>query len=554
MFASDRLLAVDVGASRVVVGEFQASRGQAPVLLQYDTRPLPTDPSAEYHAAEMLGATIRDVMRERGIRPAPLYLAISGQTVFPRYVKLPPVDRDKLLQIISYEAEQNVPFPIKEVVWDYQLLSEVSDAGASVMLMAVKTDTVIRLTDAMQEARLEPEVVDAGPMALYNAFVHTYGQPEGCTMILDIGAKATGLLFIEPGRVFSRSVPIAGNTITQEIARTFELTAAEAERLKCEAGQVGLGGVSELGQDETTEQLAKVIRNVVTRLHAEINRSINFYRSQQGGSAPARVLLTGGTSVLPHLATFFADKLDVPVDDFNPVANLVVGDAVSEDRITSDLQVLPGIVGLALRQSGFCAVEINLMPPAILDAKTFRRRQPYFVIAAALVIIALLGFWSYTQHDRKVKADLLRQLSGRIRALDTEKQHLDRARALRRAAEEETGELVALVNSRTRWIAILESLHAALLDGMWLTHLKPEIDRTGVITRLEVEGRGFEDKLKTFDTPPDSTAIEVFRDRLRESPLFKEEGTDISRNPPTQADYVRQFAMVIELAEPIRVR
>ncbi|NIY14600.1 MAG: hypothetical protein GWM98_06765, partial [Nitrospinaceae bacterium] len=101
---------------------------------------------------------------------------------------------------------------------------------------------------------------------------------------------------MEENRVFSRSVPVSGNTITSEIAKMFNIPFADAEALKLEHAEVGLGGVYEGPEEETAAQIAKIVRNVVTRLHAEVNRSINFYRSQQGGSPPSQVLLTGGSS------------------------------------------------------------------------------------------------------------------------------------------------------------------------------------------------------------------------------------------------------------------
>lgn len=554
MFASDRILAVDVGASKLVVAEFFVPRGQAPVLLQYDISDLGGDPAAEAPVPGLVATRVKEVIRARGIRPAPLYLCISGQTVFPRYVKLPPVTRDKLLQIIGYEAEQNVPFPIEEVVWDYQLMSEMTEEGASVMLVAVKLDSVTRLTEGMQALRLDPEIVDAAPMALYNAFVHNYGRPEGCTMILDVGAKATGLLFVEAQRVFSRSVPVAGNAITQEIARTFEISFAEAEALKLAHGQVGLGGVSAVGEDEATGQMAKVIRNVVTRLHAEINRSINFYRSQQGGSVPLRVLLTGGASALPNMVQFFEDKLSVPVDSFNPLANLVVSDAIDAAQMAADVPRLGGVVGLSLRKTGFCPIEINLLPPEISAAKTFRRRQPCFAAAALGLVVLLLSFWGYGVHDRAVKGELLRKVQQRLGSLQADREQLEAASAEREAVLTQARDLAMLIEQRGRWLEILAAIQSARLDGMWVTRISPSVSRDGWLTGLEVEGRGFEDRIKLHDNPPQSTAIEVFRDRLRESRLFRSEGTDISRTPPGTGDYIRQFAVMITLNEPIRVQ
>jgi hypothetical protein len=153
---------------------------------------------------------------------------------------------------------------------------------------------------------MEPEIVDVAPMALYNAVRYNYPDLAGCTMVLDIGARTSNLLFIEESRIFSRSIPVAGNTVTQEIAKELDVSAEEAERLKTENSVVGLGGVYAGPDGAAADLISKVVRNVVTRLHAEVNRSINFYRSQQGGNARSDSSRMADSSNLPHRAHLHA--------------------------------------------------------------------------------------------------------------------------------------------------------------------------------------------------------------------------------------------------------
>ena len=111
-----------------MLAEFAVRGGRTPVLLNYGIGDLGMNPENETASSAFLIAALRDVMSSAGIRPAPLLMAISGQMVFPRFIKLPPVAKDKLLQMIRYEAEQNVPFPITELVWDYQLIGDAPRA------------------------------------------------------------------------------------------------------------------------------------------------------------------------------------------------------------------------------------------------------------------------------------------------------------------------------------------------------------------------------------------------------------------------------------------
>ena len=99
---------------------------------------------------------------------AKLMLALSGQVVFPRFVRLPAVGREKLLQMVQYEVEQNVPFPIDEIVWNHQFIGDDSSGEQCAMIVAAKIDSVREITDRVVEMGLEPEIVDVAPMALYN--------------------------------------------------------------------------------------------------------------------------------------------------------------------------------------------------------------------------------------------------------------------------------------------------------------------------------------------------------------------------------------------------
>ena len=122
-------------------------------------------------------------------------------------------------------------------------------------------------------------------MALYNAFRYNYSDVDGCSLIIDIGARTTNLIFIEPHKVFSRSIPNGGSTITQRSPRNSTKPFSSAEERKKRDGFVSLGGAYAEPDDPDVARVSKMIRNSMTRLHAEIARSISFYRSQQGGSA-----------------------------------------------------------------------------------------------------------------------------------------------------------------------------------------------------------------------------------------------------------------------------
>jgi type IV pilus assembly protein PilM len=549
---SKRILALDIGASKLVLAEFSAAPGQVPELLKYGIGYFGADVENETDLSAYIVSTVRDIMREQGIKKAPLIMSVSGQAVFPRFVKLPPVASDKVYQIVQYEAEQNVPFPINEVVWDYQLIEDPASQETNVMLVAVKTETVTRLTDCVVAADLEPEIVDVAPMALYNLVRFNYPDLEGCTMVLDIGSRSSNLIFIEDQRIFSRSMPVAGNAITQELMKEFEVGFEEAEALKKEHGFVAFGGVYAGPDSEIADRVSKVVRNVITRLHAEVNRSINFYRSQQGGSPPSLVLLCGGSSIIPHTDTFFREKLQIQVEYLNPFLSIAVGEGINAEQAGMDVHMLGEVAGLAVRKALQCPVEINLMPPNLVAKKTLRRRQPFFAVSAVGLVLILFCWWAYFAQARSIFKKRETFISGRIDQLTSDQQRLKSAQKDETAARENFEYLADLVEQRTRWVRIVEDIHGCMQDGMWLTAVRPMSADGENITDIEITGRGFSDKLK--DNPSDTPLIEQFRNRLSSKSLFTDE-TKITYQPVQRAGaHTREFTILLNLKEPIKIR
>ena len=104
------------------------------------------------------------------------------------------------------------------------------------MLVAIKADLLDDLNAATESGGFRTQIVDAAPMALYNAFRYNYSDLPGCSLLVDLGARTTNLIFIEPGKVFSRSIPIGGNTITANLAKEFGESFAAAEDRKKREG------------------------------------------------------------------------------------------------------------------------------------------------------------------------------------------------------------------------------------------------------------------------------------------------------------------------------
>jgi len=535
--AKKPILTLDIGSHTLKLAEFMDVKGGLE-MTRYAVGDLGVDPQSDADRSQYIITTIHDLIRESGCKPGPVQVAISGHAVFSRFVKLPPVEPEKVYQIIQYEAQQNVPFPMNEVVWDYQLISG-NDGDVDVMLAAIKSDIIDSISDCVQFTGLTPNRVDVAPMALYNAVRYNYDNLPPCTLVVDIGARSTDLIFIEAGRVFSRSVPVAGNQITQLIMSEFEISFDDAEAMKKAHAYVAFGGAYEGPQSETVDKVSKSVRSMMTRLHQELNRSINFYRSQQGGQQPSLLLLTGGSSVIPYTDTFLREKLNVETDYFNPFNNVAVSEQIPAEQIGAHACEMGPLVGLALREMHTCPIEINLLPPKAEEEKKFKRKQPVFAMGAVAVLLTLLAWFLFYARMTDVTEGILGRIDTRVRELaGVQTQLIERETAVA-SVQNKIDRLTALEVHRSTWRSLLGDISAALPEGMWITRVKPvailpgetpstEAPPTGtLVAGIEIEGMGYLDRIGS------SEKIGEFRDLLRASPSFSNQ-TEISWQPPVR--------------------
>src|SRR5438045_4250628 len=277
------ILTLNLGSQTISVGDFRPQSGGGVVLRAYKRRDLAIESPGEPIRHAQITATIREILNEFGIKSANVNYAVAGQSVFARFVKLPSVEEEKIDRIIAFEAQQNVPFPIDEVVWDYQLVGGGADEQLQVVLVAIKSDLLEGINAAVEAAGLRPKVIGVANMALYNAFRYNYSDVTDSSLVVDIGARTTNLLFIEPVKIFSRSVPIGGSSVTAELAKEFNEPFAAAETRKRESGVVSIGGAYTYTSDADVARMSKIIRSTMTRVHAEIMRSIGHYRKTTQG-------------------------------------------------------------------------------------------------------------------------------------------------------------------------------------------------------------------------------------------------------------------------------
>ena len=485
MAAPARILSLNLGTQTVGMAEFQRAENGGIMLNAYKLTEILSDPSAEAMRLPQTRLAVAEMKDTLKLRGGGINYAISGQNLFARFVKLPTVAEEKVEQIIGFEAQQNVPFPIEEVIWDYQLVgggngqdgangNGAANNQVEVVLVAIKADLLDDLNTAAESSGFRTQIVDAAPVALYNAFRYNYSDLTGCSLLVDLGARTTNLIFIEPGKVFSRSINIGGNTITTALAKEFHENFATAEERKKRDGYVSLGGAYADDHNAEVAKAAKIIRNTMTRLHSEISRTINFYRAQQNGSQPARIFLCGGTANLPYLREFFAEKFQLPLEYFNPLRNVTVTSNVNVEEVVHSAHLLGELVGLGLRSINNCPMELNLRPTSVIRAQRIASRRPYFVTAGLCLLLALAGWWLYFLRAANIQSEVLTEVNAKVATMQGFENRFRAATADLQKVSAVAAPLNQTVEDRQFWAKIINELNMRLPEKyVWITNLQP---------------------------------------------------------------------------------
>ena len=471
MASFPRTLAIDLGASAVRLIEVGPDSKGRPAVLFLGEEEIAYDPAKTSDFLPIYLQAIASVLARMPTKTRLCHLCLGGPAVFSRILKVPAADPGKVGSMVGFEAQQTVP-AIEQALWDYQLLPSSQPAEVEALILAIKKDTVEEMSAAASAAGLRPQLVTLAPAALLNAFYFNYPEATGCNLIMEIGARATTILLVEGSRLFVRVVPLGGATMTQAVATDLQESFAGAEVLKQAKGFVHPGGAYEDPADAATARISKLARGVMTRLHAEVERSITFFRSQQGGSKPTQAWLSGGGAVLGYTDLFFREKLKIPVELFQPFRRLTLPAALEAQSAARKFPAWGVAVGAALQALPEVPVRINVLG-ALGRAQAQKGQNFPALVVGAMTGGALLllpgthGLWQAAKLGGQLAEETQRveEASLGLQKLEAENKKFN-------ATLQQIEMALALEGERLRWPRLLEELKKHSTKGLWITGLK----------------------------------------------------------------------------------
>lgn len=471
MASFPRILSVDLGATGVRLVELGADGKGRPAVLTLIEEEIPFDPAKSSDFFSLYAQALTAAVGHLPGKTRLCHLCLGGPAVFARILKVPAADSSKVGSMIGFEAQQTVP-AIEQAVWDYQVIPSLQAGEMEALILAIKRETVDELSAASASAGLKPCSITLAPSALLNGFYFQYPEASGCNLVLEIGARATTILLVEGAKLFVRVVPLGGMTVSQAVATDLQESFAGSETLKRAKGFIHPGGAYEDPADPAAARISKLARGVMSRLHTEVERSVTFFRSQQGGGRPTQAWLTGGGAMLAYTDLFFREKLRIPVDYFQPFRRLSVSAELSSAIVRRNFPLWGTAVGAALQALPDAPVRINVLGATGKAQAQKTRDLPAMVVAAIagaglLFLPGVHGFWQAAK-----KAEILADQSVQVEEASQALQKLEAENKKFLATIQQAELANSLERERLRWPLLLEDIRRQIPKRLWVTSLQ----------------------------------------------------------------------------------
>lgn len=475
MAKSDAVWAIDIGqCSLKALRCLPHDRPDRLVAEAFDFIEYPkilSQPGAD--PAELIGDALKQFLSRNTVKGDRVALAVPGQSGLARFIKLPPVESKKIPDIVRYEARQQIPFDLSDVVWDYQRMGGGSEEEGFTLeteigLFAMKREQVFRALEPLQDAGIEVDVVQLAPLAIYNFLVfdqmpdlappdeYDPENPPPSVVVLNMGTDATDLIVTNGYRVWQRSIPLGGSHFTKALTKELKLTFAKAEHLKRNATAA-----------QDPKAVFQAMRPVFNDLLTEVQRSLGFFSNLNRKAKIGKVVALGNAIKLPGLRKYLSQGLGYEVLRLESFRGLSGTQVVAAPAFKENQPSFGVCYGLAVQAFDHGLVKTNLLPKEIVQDRLIREKKPWAVAAAAALMLAsTISFATWTRAlatvDQKdwqrpvIEAEQVKKTADDFMAQKTAQQgEIDKTKQIGL-------NLVGNVEGRIVWLELLRAINECL--------------------------------------------------------------------------------------------
>ncbi len=516
---------IDIGQAGLKAVRLRYAEAADQVLaVAFDYIPHPkilTQPDAS--PEELIPQALETFLSRNETKGDKIAISVPGHTSLVKFIKLPPVEAGKVAEIVKYEARQQIPFALEEVIWDFQTIGSPMEEGgylleAEVGLFAMKRDQVLQHLRPFTDAKVEVELIQTAPLAMFNVLSYDmmgkrlkadeeFEAGDDHVVFVDMGTDNTTLLVSNGDNIWIRNVPIGGNHFTRVLTKDMKLTFAKAEHLKCNATK-----------SPDPRAVFQSLRPVFNDYVAEIQRSIGYFSSVNREAKITKVVGVGNGFKLAGLQKFLQQNLQYEVERVETFQGLA-GDTVLDAPLFKD-NVLSFVVpyGLALQALKQTSVATTLLPPEIAVARKVRRKKPWAVVtASALLSVLSVSAASEAKVNESVSKERFGQGEQAAESFTQKKGTYSSEYGTSKSKNEEIAikgkKLVLPLRTREYWLELYRGLNECLPRDVGAQREEKNISKQNRIKITSIVAREVED-LKTawYDSITESTKDAYMRD------------------------------------------
>ena len=341
------VIGLDIGSSAIKLVEAEKKRSGW-VVRSFTSLTLPEDAIVDGEIVNHVAVVeaIKSILKESATRSKLVSTSVAGSSVIIKHISIPKTAPKEMEDQVYWEAEQYIPFDMKEISLDFEVVQEdMGDGKMDILLVAAKKDFIEKRLAAVRECGLNPQVLDVDVLALANVFWENYEMtPDNAAILVDVGASLTKINIVSHNTtIFTRDVAVGGKNLTQEIQNKLGISFQEAEVLKIDACSTG----------QIPEEVLPLVNAISENISLEIRRSLDFYAASPVQLPVTAVYLCGGGSRIPGLSNMLAEILGLPIEYLNPFAKVACSGRQFNEEFLSAISSSAAVpLGLALRNEG----------------------------------------------------------------------------------------------------------------------------------------------------------------------------------------------------------
>jgi len=457
-----------------------AADGQSVVADKYDYIEYPKMLSqADAEPEELVRDALEQFLSRNNLVGDKVAVSVPGQAGLSRFFKPPPVDAKTLPEIVKYEVTQQIPFPIEDVIWDWQQLGgtivEGRTVDAEVGLFAMKREAVYRALSPFDDANIEVDYVQLSPLSIFNVVCQDLidelpdaesfdpENPPPSIVVMSMGTDTTDMIVTNGLKLWLRNIPIGGSHFTKQLSRQMKLTQAKAEHLKRNARLA-----------ENPKEVFQAMRPVFNDLINEVQRSLTFFRSMDKAAEIKDIVLLGNAAKLPGLRQYLNKQLEIDVRKIESFEKLTGGAVAGQKSFDENLLSFAPCYGLCLQGLGNSQLKTNLLPNELIVERIIKAKKPWVLASVGLLMLGcVLGLFfkqnalwsvspdykgtsqaSWSEAISKAKSAKSKS-SGLVSTDEEQKQYLKKLNQIAKG-------LSSATDNKTLWMELYSALFQAL--------------------------------------------------------------------------------------------